>query len=138
MWFNLKIISLRTNNRTEFLNITKKIRKIVKETQIQSGICQVYVPHTTAGVTVNESADSAVQNDILNVLEQLVPLSSKDYKHAEGNSDAHIKTLLTGSSVTVPIKNNDLTLGTWQAIFFTEYDGPRDRRVLVTIVAANS
>ena len=130
----MKIISLRTTQNCEFLNITTKIRKIIQENQVQSGICVVYSPHTTAGITINESADPAVPKDILNMLEKLVPHSEQFYKHTEGNSDAHIKTLITGSSVTIPIENNELVLGTWQAIFFAEYDGPRDRRVHVTII----
>lgn len=111
------------------------MQEIIRQADIQEGICIVYVPHTTAGITINESADPAVPTDILEKLNELVPQFG-DYKHAEGNSAAHIKTLLTGSSVTIPIINR-LALGRWQAIFFCEYDGPRTRRVQITIIRSN-
>ncbi|MFQ5976917.1 MAG: secondary thiamine-phosphate synthase enzyme YjbQ [Candidatus Heimdallarchaeota archaeon] len=129
-------LTVKSKARVQFLNITKEVRKAVKQANIQEGICNVYVPHTTAGVTINESADPAVPTDIISTLEQLVPLDA-NYKHLEGNSDAHIKTLLTGSSVTIPIIKGNLGLGTWQAVFFTEYDGPRTRKLQIMAIGTN-
>ncbi|MBA7712714.1 hypothetical protein ES703_121703 [subsurface metagenome] len=111
------------------------MQEIIRQADIQEGICIVYVPHTTAGITINESADPAVPTDILAKLDKLVPQFG-DYRHAEGNSDGHIKTLLTGNSVTIPIVNG-LALGRWQAVFFCEYDGPRNRKVQITIIRSN-
>ncbi|MFW9914968.1 MAG: secondary thiamine-phosphate synthase enzyme YjbQ [Candidatus Thorarchaeota archaeon] len=129
-------LTIRSTERIQFLNITKQIIEVVNEKGVHEGICIAYVPHTTAGITINESADPAVPADIISKLNQLVP-RDENYRHAEGNSDAHIKTLLTGNSVTIPISKG-LVLGRWQAIFFCEYDGPRSRKVLVTIVKSST
>ncbi|MFX1513469.1 MAG: secondary thiamine-phosphate synthase enzyme YjbQ [Promethearchaeota archaeon] len=129
-------IDIKSKKRVEFLNITTRIKQVVKDANIKQGICSIYVPHTTAGITINESADPAVPVDIISQLEQLVPLHG-NYKHAEGNSDAHIKTLLTGNNVTIPLIEGQLALGTWQAIFFCEYDGPRNRRAQIMIIRGN-
>ena len=126
----MKWLQVKTPMRTCLLDITSDLRKALKELGIQNGALQVFVPHTTAGITINEKADPDVPSDILGRLEALVP-SDAAYRHMEGNSDAHIKTLLTGSSVLVPVKDGSLVLGTWQAVFFAEYDGPRDRKVSV-------
>lgn len=126
----MKSLSVKTDKRCCFINITGQIRKAVRELGLEKGMVQVYVPHTTAGVTINESADPDVPRDTLSRLEALVPLHA-DYRHSEGNSDAHIKTLLTGSSVLVPVDGGDLVLGTWQAVFFAEFDGPRNRDCLL-------
>jgi secondary thiamine-phosphate synthase enzyme len=123
-------IEVKTPSRCCFVDITKRVQTAVKELGVASGAVQVFVSHTTAGITINECADPAVPSDILGRLEALVP-ESAGYRHMEGNSDAHIKTLLTGSSVMVPVDKNRLVLGTWQAIFFAEYDGPRNRKVCV-------
>lgn len=123
----LKVVS---RNRNEMIDITSDVQQIVSEEKTEDGCIIVYVPHTTAGVTINEGADSSVQRDIIETLKKLIP-ESDDYHHMEGNSDAHIKASLLGSSVTVLIENNKLVLGTWQHIFFYEGDGPRNRKVFV-------
>lgn len=129
----LKQFSVRTSNRCEMIDITGQIRSILKESGYQSGTCQVYVPHTTAGVTINENADPDVPRDILATLERLVPLHG-NYRHSEGNSDAHMKASLMGSSQTVFFENGNLILGTWQSLFFCEFDGPRNRSVFVKLI----
>lgn len=126
-------LSVKTETRCCFKDITARVRDAVKELGLEKGMVQVYVPHTTAGVTINECADPDVPRDILDRLEALVPLNA-GYHHGEGNSDAHIKTLLTGSSVLVPVQGGNLALGTWQAVFFAEFDGPRNRKCLVNPV----
>jgi secondary thiamine-phosphate synthase enzyme len=105
---------------------------MVKQTKVEEGICQVFVPHTTAGILINEGADPSVRRDILNQLDKIVPWSG-DYQHREGNSPAHIKASLVGSSETIFIENGRLVLGTWQSIYFCEFDGPRHRQVIVKI-----
>jgi secondary thiamine-phosphate synthase enzyme len=110
-------------------DITDQVAKAVKKSDIQDGACTIYNPHTTAGLTINEGADPAVQTDIIEALRKIVPLDHP-YRHMEGNSPAHVMASLMGSSVTVFIKNSRLQLGTWQKIFFCEFDGPRSRKVL--------
>ena len=127
-----KNINVKSGSRTEFLNITQKVQQVVKESGVKSGICYVYVPHTTAAVTINEGADPSVVQDILSELNRLIPRNG-NYLHMEGNSDAHIKTSLIGSSETVIVEGAKLQLGTWQAIFFCDFDGPRDRQVIVKV-----
>jgi secondary thiamine-phosphate synthase enzyme len=127
-------LDIKTHSRVEFLEITRQVKEIVKESGVKSGICVVYVPHTTAGVMINEHADPDVVDDIATQLETIAPQQA-NYKHGEGNSAAHIKAALIGSSVTVIIQFGDLALGTWQGIFFGEFDGPRSRNVLVKIIA---
>jgi len=127
-------LSVKTPERCCFIDITHKIQEAAAELGVEQGAVQVFVPHTTAGVTINECADPAVPADILARLAALAPHDA-GYRHAEGNSDAHIKTLLTGSSTIVPVEGGRLALGTWQAIFFCEYDGPRTRKVLVNPLA---
>ena len=126
----LKVVS---RNRNEMIDITGDVQNIVTKENIKNGIVIVYVPHTTAGITINEGADPSVQRDIIETLKRLIP-ESGDYHHMEGNSDAHIKASLLGSSVTVLLENNKLVLGTWQHIFFFEGDGPRHRRFYVEII----
>jgi secondary thiamine-phosphate synthase enzyme len=121
----IKVISKKRN---EMIDITSDVQEIVEEEDINNGLAVIYVPHTTAGVTINEGADPSVQRDIIETLKRIVP-ESGDYHHMEGNSDAHIKASLMGSSVTVIIENKRLVLGTWQHIFFFEGDGPRNRKV---------
>jgi secondary thiamine-phosphate synthase enzyme len=123
-------INVKTDSRCTFVDITSRVREAVRKLGMKNGAVQVFVTHTTAGVTINECADPAVPRDILNRLEKLAPPDA-GYHHMEGNSDSHIKTLLTGSSVLVPVQDGNLVLGTWQAIFFTEYDGPRSRKVAI-------
>jgi secondary thiamine-phosphate synthase enzyme len=131
----VRYINLRSRERTEFIDITEKIQEALKETGIISGVCNIFVPHTTAGVTVNEGVDPTVQRDIQAFLNKTVPFDG-DYHHREGNSSAHIKTTLTGVSQTVLIDEGRLVLGTWQSIFFCEFDGPRHRRVALKIIAS--
>ncbi len=122
-----------TTSREEMLDITGEVRAFVRSTGIKDGICKVYVPHTTAAVTINENADPDVKSDILKGLEAIVP-SDLAYQHAEGNSPAHIKTSIMGSSEEIIISGEDLVLGTWQGIYFCEFDGPRTRKFFVKIL----
>ena len=126
-------LSLRTSRRTEFQNVTEEVEKIVRESGCTSGVCHLYVPHTTAAVMINEGYDPDVARDMELAFDRLVPHKG-DYRHAEGNSDSHIKTALVGSSETVWIENGKLMLGRWQVIFFAEFDGPRRRELFVKIV----
>ncbi|MEJ5187101.1 MAG: secondary thiamine-phosphate synthase enzyme YjbQ [Candidatus Geothermincolales bacterium] len=126
------VFEVRSSSRTQFLDITSQVEREVRASGIERGLCLVYVPHTTAGVTINENADPAVVDDIVRFLERLVPRSG-DYRHAEGNSDAHIKASIMGFSQTVPVIGGRLALGTWQGIFLCEFDGPRRRRVHVMV-----
>jgi secondary thiamine-phosphate synthase enzyme len=127
-------IRVKTRRRVELVDITSLVQKIVGKAGVEEGICYVYVPHTTAAVTINENADPSVCRDIENELNKLIPFDSS-YSHREGNADAHIKSTLVGCSKTIFIQNNSLFLGTWQGIFFYELDGPRDRKVYVKIIA---
>jgi secondary thiamine-phosphate synthase enzyme len=124
---------VKTAKSTELIEITASVQELLNKHGPMDGVCYVYVPHTTAGVTINENADPAVQNDILMVLNKLIR-ADEPYRHAEGNSPAHIKATLTGSAVTVPVESGRLILGTWQGIYFCEYDGPRRRRVLIKFI----
>ncbi len=126
-------ISLKTTRRSELADITRQVKEAVQSSGIQYGVCTVYSPHTTAGITINEAADPAVRTDMEKELDKIVPWKD-GYAHAEGNSAAHIKASLTGPSVTIPIRHSNLTLGTWQGIYFAEWDGPRSRKVLVQIL----
>ncbi|NLJ49583.1 MAG: YjbQ family protein [Candidatus Atribacteria bacterium] len=126
-------IQLQTKKQEEFLSITRMIREIVKNSRIKDGIAIIQIPHTTAGITINESADPDVVSDISRMLNIMVP-DRFDYFHQEGNSPAHIKASLMGSSALVIIKEGDLMLGTWQGIFFCEFDGPRSRKIWVKII----
>lgn len=123
-------LAVETRTRSQMIDITAKLRGIVKKERVRTGRMTVSVPHTTAGITINEHADPDVAEDILEYLEGAVPWKG-DWRHAEGNSAAHIKTLLTGSSVTLWVVDGSLELGTWQGVFFCEFDGPRRRRVSV-------
>ncbi len=126
-------INIKTRSRTEFVDITSEVQRVVDESEIKSGVCYVYVPHTTAAVTINEGADPSVAGDVQTMLSRLVPHSA-DYHHMEGNSDSHIKASLIGSSQVVIIEEGKLLLGTWQSVFFCEFDGARHRRVTVKII----
>ena len=127
----METFQVRTGSRTEFVDVTSEVRSALRSSGLESGLCCVYVPHTTAGVTINENADPSVRRDILKELNKVIPFED-GYAHMEGNSAAHVKASLIGSSVTVPIDGGDLALGTWQGIYFCEFDGPRTRRVCVT------
>ncbi len=127
------ILSVKTRERTELVDVTSEIHQLVKKSGIDQGFCMVYVPHTTAGVTINECADPSVKSDIVMVLNQMVPWEA-NYRHLEGNSPAHVKATLVGPSELIAIEKGRLVLGTWQGIFFCEFDGPRNRKLHVRIV----
>lgn len=129
----MESFGIKTRSRTELVDITREIDEIVKMSGVVSGICFVYVPHTTAGVTVNESYDLDVARDISVTLSRLVPAGA-GYHHTEGNADAHIKSVLVGCFQAIPVENGRLALGRWQGVFFCEFDGPRERRCLVKII----
>ena len=129
----MHVIQLTTKRRCQFIDITAQIADIVKEQKIMFGICIVFCPHTTAGLTINENADPDVQRDIVQHLEEIIP-EHKHYAHLEGNADAHIKGSLFGSSLTIIIEKGRLVLGTWQGVYFCECDGPRRREVYVKII----
>lgn len=129
-------LSIKTPERQVLVDITDKIQKVIKKTSIKEGTCRLFVPHTTAGITINENADPSVKKDIVNYLSELIPKSGGkrySFKHAEGNSDAHIKASLTGPALDVLIHEGNLVLGTWQGIMFAEYDGPRNRKLYVQV-----
>jgi secondary thiamine-phosphate synthase enzyme len=127
------ILSVKTRERTELVDITSDINQLIKKSGVAQGLCMLYVPHTTAALTINESADPSVKSDILMVLNQVIPWDAK-YRHLEGNSPAHIKSSLMGASELIAIENQRLVLGTWQGIFFCEFDGPRTRKVHVRLM----
>ncbi len=129
----IRYLEVITQKRTHFEDITDEIREIVSQSGVKEGICYIYVPHTTAGVFINENADPDVSIDIEETFEKLVPWHGK-YRHIEGNAAAHIKSVIVGTNTFIPIKNGDLMLGTWQGIFFAEFDGPRTRKVIVKII----
>ena len=126
----METIDIQSSRRTEFIEITDRVREAVKRLGMSDGVCYIYVPHTTAGVTINENADPSVQRDIITALNRIVPYD-QPYEHGEGNSPAHIKASLLGSSAAVFVESGRLVLGTWQGIFFCELDGPRSRRVYI-------
>lgn len=127
-------ITLSTNRQMELIDITMEINKALRASGAGEGFCLVYNPHTTAGLTINEGADPDVQRDLIAALREMVPLDYP-YRHAEGNSPAHVMTTLTGSSVTIFVENGSLKLGTWQKVFFCEFDGPRARKVHWRVMA---
>jgi len=128
------IFTVKSGNQTELIDITAKIQDMVLTAGIGQGLCMLYVPHTTAAITINESADPSVKDDILMIIDKIIPWKA-GYRHLEGNSPAHIKSTLVGSSELIAIENNRLVLGTWQGIFFCEFDGPRTRKVHVRLIA---
>lgn len=129
----MRKISIKTDRRNQMLDITSIVQKSVSESGVKNGICYILVPHTTAAVTINESADTDVANDILETLSKLIPYKDS-YRHVEGNSDAHIKASLIGDTAMLIIEDGRLVLGTWQGIFFCEFDGPRNRNLIIKIV----
>jgi secondary thiamine-phosphate synthase enzyme len=128
----MKLFTIETSARFEMIDITGRVAALVRESGIKQGVCHAFVPHTTAAVTINENADPDVPRDILTALDHIVPLS-KSYRHAEGNSAAHINASLFGASQTLLIDDGTLVLGTWQSLFFCEFDGPRTRKVLIKL-----
>jgi secondary thiamine-phosphate synthase enzyme len=129
----MKTITVKSRSRNEFIDITSEVKDIVRQSGVKSGACHIFVPHTTAGVTINEGADPAVKRDIIAALERAFPAYG-DYRHNEGNSDAHIKSSLTGCSSVVLVEDGKLVLGTWQSVYFCEFDGPRNRQVLIKVI----
>jgi len=123
---------VRTARRAQLVDITERVAEAVEKAKVTDGLCHVFIPHTTAGVTINEGADPDVAADVASHLAELVPKEAA-FEHAEGNSDSHIKTILVGPSCTAPVRGGKLALGTWQAIFLCEWDGPRPRRVEVAV-----
>ena len=130
----IQTLSVRTNTREELVNITGDVARLVSDSGVTSGVATVYCPHTTGAITIQEAADPDVARDLVAILRQLIPRSG-DYRHAEGNSDAHAKSSLVGSSEVIFIEDGVLLLGTWQGLFFCEFDGPRTRKVHVKIIA---
>ena len=126
----VRYINVKSKSRVEFIDVTGIVQETVKEAGVQDGICHLYVPHTTAGITINEGADPSVQRDIQNALSKVAP-QDVTYFHREGNADAHINSTLVGTSVHVIVDGGKLLLGTWQSIFFCEFDGPRHRRIAI-------
>jgi secondary thiamine-phosphate synthase enzyme len=129
----MSILAVSTSQRTELVEITTKVQKMVTQAGVKQGVCHLFVPHTTAGVMINENADADVARDIQTALDRIAPLED-DYRHSEGNSDAHIKAALVGASLSVFVENGKLALGRWQGIYFCEFDGPRERQLQLKIV----
>ena len=125
-------LDVKTGSKTELADITDRVQQVVADSGVKEGLCHVFLPHTTAGVTINENADPSVKADILMVMNKLIS-DRESYRHAEGNSPAHIKASLVGPQLTVIVSQGRLLLGTWQGIFFCEFDGPRSRRVHVKV-----
>jgi secondary thiamine-phosphate synthase enzyme len=128
-------INLQTNSRTEMIDITASVQAVIDSEKISKGLCIIFSPHTTAAITINENADPDVPRDIIAALDKAIPLSA-NYRHAEGNSAAHVKSSLVGASEMVIVENGRLVLGTWQSIFFCEFDGPRSRKALISIITS--
>lgn len=127
-----KTITVESSQRVQFINVTAKVAALVNESGVKDGVCSLFVPHTTAGITINENADPDVVRDLTVTLAKIAP-EDADYRHAEGNSDAHLKASLMGASVIVPVSGGKLALGTWQGIYFCDFDGPRRRNLKVGI-----
>ena|SRR5687767_7017042 len=131
----MQTLSVPTKQRCQFVDVTSQVQNLVRQAGIKSGLVICYVPHTTAGITIQENADPDVVHDVLWKLEQLIPKHEHAYRHAEGNTDAHIKTSMMGTSTTVFIEDGNFVLGTWQGIYFCEFDGPRQRKLLVKCIS---
>ncbi|MBT9141082.1 MAG: hypothetical protein DDT30_01669 [Dehalococcoidia bacterium] len=130
----LKKFSVRTAGRSQLINITGQVREAIRQSGVRDGLVTVYCPHTTAGITVNEGADPDVAGDLLRYLDNLCPWEHPLYFHSEGNTAAHMKAGIVGAAQAIPVVDGDLALGTWQAVFFCEFDGPRERKILVKII----
>ena len=129
----MKTLHVKTSKRTQFVDITEAVELAVRDSGVARGVCHVYVPHTTAGVAINEHADPDVARDVEGIFDRLIPREGP-YRHAEGNTDSHMKAILTGTSQQILVENASLALGTWQGIFLCEFDGPRQRSVFVKVV----
>jgi secondary thiamine-phosphate synthase enzyme len=130
----MKPLTISTRSHAEFVDITVEVQQAVAESGVQDGICVVFVPHTTAGLTINENADPDVVVDMIYALDKAAPWTSPHYRHSEGNTAAHVKASMMGSSIHVFVRNGRIQLGTWQAIYFCEFDGPRTRKVWVSVM----
>ncbi len=126
-------LTIKTSTRIEMIDVTKKVEDFIARHNVKNGICCIFVPHTTAGITINENADFTVQLDINNSLSELIP-ASENYSHLEGNSDSHIKSTVVGASLSIIIKGGKPVLGTWQSIYFCEFDGPRNRNLYIKLI----
>lgn len=127
--------TVKTRSQTELIDMTASVQKAVRDSGLEEGLCFVFIPHTTAAVTINESADPSVKSDILKVINQVIPWEA-GYRHMEGNSPAHIKSTLVGASELVAVEKGRLVLGTWQGVFFCEFDGPRTRKVNISFLSS--
>ena len=130
----IQTFKVKTARRTQLLDVTAQVRQAVEKSKVSAGICYVYVPHTTAAIMINECADPDVATDLEGAFDRLIPFEGP-YRHAEGNSDSHMKSVLVGASQTIFVEGGELQLGRWQGVFFCEFDGPRDRRLHVKVVA---
>ncbi len=131
----MQTIKVQSNKREEMIEITSQVEKFLRETETREGVCILFTQHTTCGLTINENADPDVKSDMLLFLKNLIPQFYEGFRHFEHNSDAHLKSSLVGSSVTVPFENNKLLLGRWQGIYLSEFDGARERKILTQILA---
>lgn len=130
----MQTLTVKTDRRTQLVDVTRQVQSAVLATKIGNGICYLYVPHTTAAIAINEHVDPDVADDIEGALDRLLP-STGPYRHSEGNSDSHVKTVLSGTSLNIFVQDGRLVLGRWQGVFFCEYDGPRERKLLVKVLA---
>lgn len=130
----MQTLHVKTDRRTQLVDVTAQVQKAVAASGVVNGICYLYVPHTTAAITINECADPDVARDIEGALDRLIPKTGP-YRHSEGNSDSHVKSVLVGASLIIHVEDGKLVLGRWQGVFFSEFDGPRDRRLQVKIAA---
>ena len=126
-------LEIKTNSQTDLIDITHRIQELISENNMEEGLCQIFIPHTTAAVTINENADPSVKRDILKELNKVIPFDD-NYHHSEGNSAAHIKSSLIGPSLTIIVHQSRLKLGTWQGLYFCEFDGPRHRQIWVKLI----
>jgi secondary thiamine-phosphate synthase enzyme len=130
----MQTLTVKTDWRTQLLDVSAQVQKAVAATKIANGICYLYVPHTTAAIAINECADPDVARDVEGALDRLIPAAGP-YRHAEGNADSHVKTVISGTSLNIFVQGGKLVLGRWQGVFFCEYDGPRERKLLMKVVA---
>ena len=135
---DMKTFDIKTRSRSEMIDITSRVEAVLAEAGVSEGVVTVFVPHTTAGVTINENADPDVVHDVLAALDEVVPWSRDYYRHGEGNSAAHVKSSMVGCSEAIPVSGGKMLQGTWQAVYFCEFDGPRTRRFIVTVSRAGS
>ena len=129
----MQTLSVKTDRRTQLVDVTAQVQKAVSASNVADGVCYLYVPHTTAAITINECADPDVARDVEGAMDRLIPIAGL-YRHSEGNSDSHVKSILVGASQTVFVHGGKLALGRWQGIFFCEFDGPRDRKLHVKVI----